>query len=414
MVTLCGTVFTEVILVEKRTADSGMHIVELRWEHFIMGLLSGSYNLAGAKREATRLGIPAVDYQYVCMLFSADKMPLTSALIDPAGLVQEMLRKHGRGFAISLPNAAVLGVLSLPGNRTKFDRIIYESAEEIKTRLELATEETVTVGVGEIVYELSNLNASFAAAKKCLDRKEYTGGDRIYTYTEPRQVLPDCPYALPCEKRLSSSVRKGSLIDAKQNIEEIRDALEKMSDSLRPIDYKFFFLETVVCLSMSTGASAKSDRRVCSANLNIFEMVARVKDSQSYTEEAGAYLESLFKLSGTKEKSKKRLQIDTAVSYINSHYSEKITLEDLAELCELSVSYFCKLFKSEIGESFADYLTWVRIEKAIDLLRDPKMKIYEISEEVGYSDVQYFNKVFRDTTGVSPSFYRNHLLFSSD
>ena len=414
MVTLCGTVFTEVILVEKRTADSGMHIVELRREHFIMGLLSGSYNLAGAKREATRLGIPAVDYQYVCMLFSADKMPLTSALIDPAGLVQEMLRKHGRGFAISLPNAAVLGVLSLPGNRTKFDRIIYESAEEIKTRLELATEETVTVGVGEIVYELSNLNASFAAAKKCLDRKEYTGGDRIYTYTEPRQVLPDCPYALPCEKRLSSSVRKGSLIDAKQNIEEIRDALEKMSDSLRPIDYKFFFLETVVCLSMSTGTSAKSDRRVCSANLNIFEMVARVKDSQSYTEEAGAYLESLFKLSGTKEKSKKRLQIDTAVSYINSHYSEKITLEDLAELCELSVSYFCKLFKSEIGESFADYLTWVRIEKAIDLLRDPKMKIYEISEEVGYSDVQYFNKVFRDTTGVSPSFYRNHLLFSSD
>ena len=54
------------------------------------------------------------------------------------------------------------------------------------------------------------------------------------------------------------------------------------------------------------------------------------------------------------------------------------------------------------------------IVKAIELLRDPKMKIYEISEEVGYSDVQYFNKVFRDTTGVSPSFYRNHLLYSSD
>ncbi len=400
--------------MEKKTLDSGMYIVELRWEHFIMGLLSGSYNPAGAKREATRLGIPAVDHQYVCMLFSADKRPLTTALIDPSGLVQEMLRKHGRGFAISLPNAAVLGILSLPDNRTKFDRIIYETAEDIKARLELATEETVTVGVGEIVYELSKLDASFAAAKKCIDRREYTGGDRIYTYSEPRQVLPDCPFALPCEKRLSSSVRKGSLIDAKQNIEEIRDTLEKMNESLRPIDYKFFFLETVVCLSLSTGAAAKADRRVCSANLNIFEMVARVKDSQSYAEEAVAYIESLFKLSGTKEKSKKRLQIDTAVSYINSHYSEKITLEDLAELCELSVSYFCKLFKSEIGESFADYLTWVRVEKAIELLRDPKMKIYEISEEVGYSDVQYFNKVFRDTTGVSPSVYRNHLLFSSD
>ena len=115
-----------------------------------------------------------------------------------------------------------------------------------------------------------------------------------------------------------------------------------------------------------------------------------------------------------KEKSKKRLQIEAAVNYINTHYAERITLDALAELCELSTSYFCKLFKSEIGESFADYLTWVRMEKAIELLRDPKMKIYEISEEVGYSDVQYFNKVFRDTTGVSPSFYRNHLLYSSD
>ena len=119
-----------------------------------------------------------------------------------------------------------------------------------------------------------------------------------------------------------------------------------------------------------------------------------------------------FKSVGTKEKSKKRLQIEAAVNYINTHYAERITLDDLAELCELSTSYFCKLFKSEIGESFADYLTWVRMEKAIELLRDPKMKIYEISEAVGYSDVQYFNKVFRDTTGVSPSFYRNHLLYS--
>ena len=400
--------------MEKRTLDSGMQIVELRWEHFMLGLLSGSYNAAGARREATRLGIPAVGHQYACILFSGDVTPLTSSLIDPAGLVQEILRKHGWGFAFALPNSYILGILSQSDNKTKFDRTLFHTAEEIKARLELATEETVTVGTGEITYELSKLSNSFMSAKLTIERKNYTGGDRIYVYSEPRSPLTDCPYPLPLEKRLSSAIRQGSLIDAKDIISDIEAELEKMGEALRPADYKFFFLETVISLSSGLASAAKTGRVINSAGLNIFEMINRITDAKSYAEESSAYIESLFKSVGTKEKSKKRLQIEAAVNYINTHYAERITLDDLAELCELSTSYFCKLFKSEIGESFADYLTWVRMEKAIELLRDPKMKIYEISEEVGYSDVQYFNKVFRDTTGVSPSFYRNHLLYSSD
>lgn len=398
--------------MEKRATDTGMYIVELKWEHFILGLLSGSYNSAGAKREATRLGIPAAGHQYACLLFSGDERPLTSTLIDPAGLVQEMLRKHGRGFAMALPNANIMGLISMPDNKTKFDRIIIQAAEDIKARLELATEGKVTVGIGEITYELSKIGTSFDSARQSLERREYTGGDRIYVYSEPRYSLPSCPYELPCEKRLSSAVRQGSLIAAKEVILDIGNELDKMNDALRPADYKFFFLETVVSLSLSMGVTAKTERRINSANLNIFEMVNLINDSKSYAEKSSAYAEALFKTVGIKEKSKKRLQIEAAINYIHSHYAERITLDDLAELCDLSTTYFCKLFKSETGESFADYLTWVRMEKAIELLRDPKMKIYEISQEVGYSDVQYFNKVFRDTTGVSPSFYRNHLLYS--
>lgn len=400
--------------MEKRTGESSMHIVELRWEHFILGLLSGSYNAAGARREATRLGIPATGHQYVCILFSGDQKPLTSALIDPAGLVQELLKKRGRAICMALPNFSVLGILSLPNTKTNFEQIMAEAAEEIKTRLELATEDTVTVGVGEISYELSKIYQSYTTACDSLGMREYTGGNRVYTYAHYRSNLPDCPFALPGEKRLSSAVRQGSLIDAKQAVRGIGQELEKMGDSLRPADYKFMFLETLLALSLGIGYSAKKERRLFSANLNVFEMIKRVNNPDTFVSEVTVYLEALFRLAGTKEKSKKRLQIDLAVSYINTHYAERITLDDMAELCELSTSYFCKLFKSEIGESFADYLTWVRIEKAIELLRDPKMKIYEISEEVGYSDVQYFNKVFRDTTGVSPSFYRNHLLYSAE
>jgi two-component system response regulator YesN len=63
------------------------------------------------------------------------------------------------------------------------------------------------------------------------------------------------------------------------------------------------------------------------------------------------------------------------------------------------------LFKDELGKTFNECLTDCRIQVAKDLLRDPKYKVYEVSEIVGYGDVKYFSQVFRKNTGMSPSEY---------
>ena len=91
--------------------------------------------------------------------------------------------------------------------------------------------------------------------------------------------------------------------------------------------------------------------------------------------------------------------------YIAEHYREDISLEDIAEFVFLNASYLSRLFKRETGETFKEFLIRFRIEKAIELLKEGKYKIYEISELSGYHYSKYFIRQFRNIMGCSPSEY---------
>lgn len=93
--------------------------------------------------------------------------------------------------------------------------------------------------------------------------------------------------------------------------------------------------------------------------------------------------------------------------YIEENYNkEDLSLQNLAEEAQISPNYLSRLLKQEIGVSFIDYLTRIRVQKAIQLMNNPKLKIYEVSEMVGYSSQHYFSRAFKRVLGVSPVEYR--------
>lgn len=102
--------------------------------------------------------------------------------------------------------------------------------------------------------------------------------------------------------------------------------------------------------------------------------------------------------------------IHEALDYIAKHYGEEITLESMASHVRLSSFYFSKIFKQYTGVTFIDYLSLYRVEKAKELLKDPRWSIKEISVRVGYSDPNYFTRVFRRLEGLTPSEYRSLVL----
>ncbi len=93
-------------------------------------------------------------------------------------------------------------------------------------------------------------------------------------------------------------------------------------------------------------------------------------------------------------------------TYVETHYMEDITLQNMAEVMNYSDAYFCKLFKQCFDKSFVSYLTWFRMEKAKELLGDPLVNVKDISSKVGYQDSNYFAKVFKRLAGMTPSEYR--------
>lgn len=98
--------------------------------------------------------------------------------------------------------------------------------------------------------------------------------------------------------------------------------------------------------------------------------------------------------------------IKLALDYINERYNEKIILDDVAAHVFLNRSYLSQLFKKEVGVPFGDYLETVRMKHAKYLIRNSDKSMSEIAEYVGFSNQNYFTKVFKKATGVSPMQYK--------
>jgi len=100
--------------------------------------------------------------------------------------------------------------------------------------------------------------------------------------------------------------------------------------------------------------------------------------------------------------------IQGALNFINEHYADDISLYDVAQNTFMHPGYLSQLLKKHTNESYIDYLTKIRIEKAKELLASTDEKISVISSKVGYNYSQYFHKIFKSVTGITPLEYRRN------
>lgn len=98
------------------------------------------------------------------------------------------------------------------------------------------------------------------------------------------------------------------------------------------------------------------------------------------------------------------------ISYIKKNYEKDLSLCDVAARFGYSEVYFCKYFKQNFNVNFTTFLTNLRMDKAKELLKDASINIKAIGNQVGYTDPNYFSKVFKRIVGVSPSEYREAVM----
>ena len=100
--------------------------------------------------------------------------------------------------------------------------------------------------------------------------------------------------------------------------------------------------------------------------------------------------------------------IEEAMRYIRENYSRDISLDEVSQEVNISPYYFSKLFKDSTDQNFIEYLTNLRMEKARELLLTTESSMKEICVAVGYADPNYFSRIFKKNTGVTPTEYKEN------
>ena len=322
--------------------------------------------------------------------------------------VQSFLEEH---FSLEgcCARAVLYGdVVALLVRLSGADRI-YPLLEELE-RLSLLSRSYLGVplaaGVGLLCQGPEELHRSAEGARSALDYRALTGGGRgIYIGDLEAQSSAGLFFEEEDQRALSAAVKLGQPEQVEQIVRGLMERLSRTGAALPQCH--LFLLEAVTCLVRAARSGGVAVEEVFGKK---FTGAVSISDFASL-EELGRWLRErclkLHELLGRQRSDSAWRMVENAKEYIAAHYAdEHLSVEALCSHIHLSPTYFSTLFKREVGMSFTAYVTQVRMDEAVRLLRETDEKTYRVAGRTGYSDPNYFSYVFKRHFGVSPSKFR--------
>jgi len=270
--------------------------------------------------------------------------------------------------------------------------------ERIREILNRYVKSSITFGISHMGIEYEYFYEMYVQCLQALEKKFYHGLDKNYFYS---LIKPD-DYQTMIQRKMNKLIQNHKADEAKCRLFE--DAMKSFCQHGNSETIKHFF-EQAVNMEL-VHILPEGDQR--------FQITASFKDKlnecQTFDEILDIYEECMKYFSEAKEgQTGLSKPVKDILYFISSHYAENITLNQIAEMVDLSRTYVCGLFKKEMGVNLTNYIMAYRIDKAKELLKTTNMKSYEIAEKVGFPDISYFSRTFKKLTGQSPNAYKKML-----
>lgn len=262
-----------------------------------------------------------------------------------------------------------------------------------------------SIGIGESVMQLKKLPLSYISALEAAEKQFFRGcgsiifhsscegqefilNEAFYTAFEVQLTENAREEAIKAVGKLAFDLKRSELTD--QNyVKNIYIELNTMLESI----YRKIVLDAGVADNM------RSNGWLEVLGYSTLEEIEKWFDLR---------LKSFF--DSLEEMESEDAKIYEIKNFIGKHYSNKdISLKMIADHVQLSPNYMCKVFKSKTGWTVNDYITHVRLEKAGVLLKNSRMKIYEVADATGFENPNYFAKLFKNFYGKTPSEYKEKL-----
>lgn len=281
---------------------------------------------------------------------------------------------------------------------------IIEQARNLTRKLGSRFEARFRAGIGK-AYRMEELKLSYNEAYRALSQSTSSVA-HVDDLTLRGEVLGD--YPADKERRLMAQVAKADRTGAKQTANEIFDwMIRNYYDDKEDIQLKV--LEFVIWAERDAFMNGGIETYSFHSRKDYMTDVLQCPDYTALREWFLGKLEEVCSKIATKKEEQSESVVSKAKAYINQNFSKELTLDDVSKSVNISPYYFSKLFKEESGENFIEYLTKVRIAHAKELLKNPSYSIKEICIMSGYSDPNYFSRIFKKQENLTPSEYRDKL-----
>lgn len=297
-------------------------------------------------------------------------------------------------------------ILSFPRDisQNSIDNIVLNLAYKINDLLDYALDGSYTIGVGYMVNDIKHIKSSYKGALGACEHRFYMGERQIIYISNVEPAAKEPRHEMPNGEEFMTIVKIGNEQEAKTFLRNMFEDMRKQREDIDIV--KRICLELIIYISRAMYEIGERPEVLFSKTDPWHEINKRFTIDQLYDFMTNV-IEVVMGHLSSQRKSKNQKVVDEAKNIISMEYASDISLESIAKRLYISSCYLSSIFSQEAGITFKDYLIRVRIEKAKELLKEPSAKIYEVAEDVGYSDPHYFSQLFKKYTGFTPAQYRD-------
>lgn len=380
-------------------------VLSLQRERLLLQLMVGGVSSTAAVEQCQQIGLNIIAQHYLVVLikvhFREEHGPIDFARYQEiqetaAALVN---KRSGVFFTQKSVEELLLVVIGEDSEQLKDDGLFLATLvqQEIETRLGYP----VSIGVGNVQQRLTDIFLSFAEALTAV-----TQPTTNYALVQPgrQSCLAEM---LKLEESAVEQYLKSGLISEFDAF--FAAHLQPLSEAaLQSTLLKhYLFVDLILAAAQFVTALGGDAQTVVTAMNDVESFVANIRTPQQLKAATRTIFCAVLTFRNEQVQYEKTKLIFQAKAFIDEHFADpNLLLNEVAATVNLSPSHFSVVFGRETGESFKDYLTRIRIERAKELLRTTNMKCSDVAYQSGYSDPHYFSYVFRKNTGLPPQQFR--------
>ena len=401
----------------KQMLESQKHLDNLIPEQlmsFACELLDGCLNEQQLKERALKLGLLNLPNIALSIFMNPLQDDMSSSemnkLVDETVALTRRIFKYWEGALIINYRGNV--VVLLPRSYRDLELMKSEIQVNMNQLIQAVcyksdAKHTLIVGVGQYYDHPSMIHLSYSEAG-CAAQSYFLQGNRVIFFDDldENRDLSDSLYLYDAEKKLLEKVGLGDTVAAQEKLAEMVKAFGNLSSEDFLSNLFVFLFEQLVILSRGVLSEGADPKDVADIKRELTKDLIKINDISAME----AWIEKLIKglIHTIREKviTPSAWLVHEAERYIDNHYEQQISLDEVAKRVHVSPAYLSRIFKEERGESFVKYLNRIRMREAKQLLSKTQLDIGDIAIRVGFRNQNYFTTVFRKREGLTPTDYR--------